>query len=278
MVMTILLLGYTLAATPASGQQDAKRNAEKPASQLGAEPKASDVTATKPGEFYDQKLDLHFHYPVEMHILDPCAEMELGHQNLYGVSGENDPEHQEAKRCTRFLLDADLPEDKAPKRAANLGEVWIDDSKEYKESRKPVSIFAKILLVEIVRECLPKELQKNENDALGSIAMTFVSGPGMEPMGKPLWYEVGKQKIHMNSAGGRPIVSGQLAPAPILIMSMTTQWHGHLLAWVFTSNDLEIFNATTKSLAQFGDGPWGPMFAANIGPKGSGTPMTILPK
>jgi hypothetical protein len=134
------------------------------------------------------------------------------------------------------------------------------------------------LLIEIVRDCLPKKLQKNENDALGSIAMSFLSVPGIERMPKPLWYEVGKQKVHMNSGAGRPIVNGQLAPAPIIIMSMTTQWRAHLLAWVFTSNDTDIFNEITKSLVQFGDGAWGPMFAANIGPKGSGTPMTILPK
>jgi hypothetical protein len=244
----------------------------------GAGLKASGVDAPKPGEFYDKELDLHFNYPVEMQSLDAGAEMESGHQNIYGVSGENDPEHQKAKHCARFLLDAKLPQDKAPQRPANLDGVWVDNSKEYKESRKPEPIFAQILVIEFVRDCLPKKLQKNENDALGSIALGFVSIPGIERMPKPLWYEVGKQKIHMNSGAGRPIVDGQLAPTPIFIMSMATQWRGHLLAWVFTSNDTEIFNEMTKSLAQFGDGAWGPMFAANIGPKGSGTPMNVLPK
>lgn len=59
---------------------------------------------------------------------------------------------------------------------------------------------------------------------------------------------------------------------------MATQWRGHLLDWVFTSNDTEIFNEMIKSMVRFGDGPWSPIFAPNIGPKGVGTPMTILPK
>jgi hypothetical protein len=274
----ILLIGCISVATAANDQQEAKPNAEKSASQAAAGAKASDVPVEKPGEFYDKGLDLHFNYPVEMHVLDATADMESGHQSVYGVSGENDPEHQKAKRCVRPLIDAELPEDKAPQRAANLDGVWVDDSKEYKESRKPVPIFAKMLFLEILRDCLPKKLQKNENDALRSIALGFVTEPGMEVMPKPLWYEIGKQKIHMNSGAGRPTIDRQLSPAPIFIMAMATQWRGHLLAWVFTSNDTEVFNEMTKSVVQFGDGAWGPMFAANIGPKGSGTPMTILPK
>jgi hypothetical protein len=276
MRMMILLIGCMLDATPAGSQQEVKPNTGIPASQPGAGP--NDVTAPMPGMFYDKELDLHFNYPVEMQALDASAEMESGHQNIYGVSGENDPEHAQAKRCLRPLLDADLPQAKAPQRSADLGGIWVDDTKEYKESRKPEPIFAKILLVEMVRDCLPKKLQKNENDALGTIALSLVSEPGIQRMPKPIWYEVGKQKIHMNSGVGRPIVNGQLASAPIVVMSMSTQWRGHLLAWAFTSNDTEIFNEITKSLVQFGNNGWGPMFAANLGPQGQGTPMTILPK
>jgi hypothetical protein len=274
---TIFLLSCMLVAMPARSQQGAKPNTESP-SKPEAGRKASDEEMARPGEFYDKVLDLHFNYPVEMHVLDFGADMESGHQNIYGVSGESDPEHQEARRCVRPLLDVELPEEKAPQRAADFGNVWIDDTKEYKESRKPEPIFAKILVIEFLRECLPKKVQKNENDALRSVALSFVSESGIQLIPKPLWYEVGKQKIHMNCGLGRPIIDGELAPAPIIVMSMTTQWRGHILAWVFTSNDIEIFNQMTKSLVQFGDGTWGPMFAANMGPNGSGTPLNILPK
>jgi hypothetical protein len=242
-----------ITATPSSGQQGAKANTDKPAPQTGAGRKARAVTPPKPGEFYER-----------------------GHQNISGASGANDPEHSEG--CDRPLLDAELPPDKAPQRTANLDGVWADDSKEYKESRKPEPISAHILMMEVVRDCLAQELQKNENDALGSIALSLVSKPGIKRMPTPMWYEISKQKIHMNSGAGRPIVNGRLASAPIIIMSMATQWRGHLLAWVFSSNDTEVFNGITKSLVQFGDGPWGPMLASNVGPRGSGAPMTITPK
>ena len=271
---TILMLLVCGLVTSASGQQGAKPEARASAPKTAARRKAKPVIAAKPGEFNDQELDLHFHYPIEMRALDASAERKRGHQDVSGVSGANDAEQVEAKRCERPLLEAELPEDRGPQRVANLDGVWTDESKEYKESRKPEPVSAKILMIEIVRVCLPAELQKNENDALGSIAMSFVSQPGIKRMLEPLWYELGNQKIHVNSGAGRPIVNGNLASAPVLIMSMTTQWRGHLLAWVFTSNDIQIFNEITKSLVQFGDGEWGQMFAANVGPKGSGTRLT----
>jgi hypothetical protein len=278
LLMPMLLCFCFMPPIRGNGQHSYELSSNSAASRPGTVTKASDVSTGRPGQFYDQALDLHFNYPIEMQTLDAAAQMERGHQNVYGVSGDNDPEHLEAKRCARPLLLAELPSEKAPQRTANMEGVWVDDSKEYKESRKPVPIFAQILFVEIVRDCLPKKLRKNDNDALGNVAMSFVSLPGIQRMPKPLWYEVGKQKIHMNSAVGRPIINGQLASAPIIVMSMTTQWRGHLLAWVFTANDTEIFNEITKSLVQFGDGGWGPMFGANLGVPGSAKPITILPK
>jgi hypothetical protein len=134
------------------------------------------------------------------------------------------------------------------------------------------------MMVELARDCVPEKLRKKENDLLGSMALSAISIPGVQRMPNPIWYEIGKQKIHMNSGAGRPIINGQLASAPIIVMAMSTQWRGHLLGWMFVSNDTEILNEMTKSLVQFGDGAWGPMFAANLGPRDSGTPLTILPK
>jgi hypothetical protein len=247
-----------------------------PATQVA--PKPNDVSLAKPGMFYDKELDLHFNYPVEMRALDAATDMEIGHRNIFGVSGENDPEHQEAKRCMRVLLDADLESEKAPQRNADIGNLWVDDLKESKESRRPAPIYAKLLMVELAGDCVPEKLRKKENDVLGSMALSAVSIPGVQRMPNPIWYEIGKQKIHMNSGIGRPVVNGQLASAPIIVMAMSTQWRGHLLGWMFVSNDTQTFNEITKSLVQFGDGGWGPMFVANIGPPGSGTPLTILPK
>ncbi|MGZ4838670.1 MAG: hypothetical protein ACXVZR_08980 [Terriglobales bacterium] len=128
------------------------------------------------------------------------------------MPGDADPEHQ-AKRCIKILLDADLPAENAPQRNADIGDLWVDDSKAYKESRKPEPVSAKIVIVELVRDCVPKNLRKKEDDVLGNMALSAVALPGIGRMPNPIWYESGRQKIHMNSGVGRPIVNGKLASA-----------------------------------------------------------------
>jgi hypothetical protein len=177
----------------------------------------------------------------------------------------------------RNLLLVELPEDKAPKRAASLEGVLLEDANVAKPPPEPIT--AMIEMAEMRPDCLPEELRKKEDDVLASIALSAVSAPGIERMPKPLWYEIGKQKIHMNSGAGVSVGKVEQRRGPIFIMSMATQWRGHLLAWMFMSNDTETFNEITKSLVKFGDGPWGEMFPPNIGtPKGKSTPITILPK
>jgi hypothetical protein len=268
------LLVCLLSVTPLSGQQDAKPN-----SPTLHDAHANASLESKPGEFTDKETDLQFNYPVEMSRLDTLANMESGHESWYGVSGENDPEHQKAKNCFRSLLDVELPENYAPDRLASLDGVWVDDTKEYKESAKPESIIGRILLIEIVRSCLPKKLQNHDDDALREVAMELTSAPGIEPVSDPFWLEVAEQKMHVNSGCGRLIVNGQLAPSPVVLLSMSTTWHGHLLLWVFTSNDRQTFDEMTKSLVKFGNGSWATMFTPNLGAKGTGfTSLKILPK
>lgn len=276
---------YPSAALPTSavavgGEENAKlSNRESTQPQTSTAPPVPQLASeSNSGKFYDKEMDLHFNYPIEMKLLDAASDMEIGHHNIFGMSGDTDPEHQQAERCMKILLDVCLAADKAPQRNADIKDLWVDDSKQYKESRKAQPIYAKILMVELSPDCVPKKFRKKEDDVLASMALSPVSLPGIGRMPKPIWYEIGKQKIHMNSGVGRPIVNGEVAPAPLIIMSMATQWRGHLLDWVFTSNDTEIFNEMTKSVVRFGDGPWSPMFAPNIGPNGSRTPMTILPK
>jgi hypothetical protein len=267
------ILFQVCAAAPSHGQQSGNSSPES-----GSQPKSERASAPAPGEFYDKELNLHFNYPVEMDLVDWTAAMESGHLAIYGASGTGDPEHEQAKKCVRPLLSAELPEEKAPKGVPDLSDVWVEDPKERTASPQDKAISASIYIVEIQRSCIPKDARKNEDAVLSGIALGFVSAPGLQKMPAPWWYELGKQKIHMNSGAGRILLPGGRTTSPIFMMCMATSWQGHLLAWIFTSNDTKTFNEITKSMVRFGDNAWSPMFAPNVGPKGSGTPVNVLPK
>ena len=253
--------------------QEAKPNTPAPAAASPAQ-----VSTAEPGRFYDKDLDIHFNYPVEMEVRDAAADMAYSHIALDGKPGDSSLSIQQDDHCFRSLLNVNLPAEKAPKRMADIQNIWID-SEENKSSRVAEPIMAKIEVVEFARDCLPKDIKKKDDEALRVIARSYVSISGLKHP-DPWWFEVAGQKMHMDSGVGRPIVNGKLANAPIIDMAMSMAWKGHLLTWIFMSNDVEIFNGMTKSIVQFGNGPWGTMFPTNFGPKGSGsgTPVTVLPK
>lgn len=176
-------------AVPASDQQNVNSsNGQNTGSPPSATPEAHELTSqSDSGRFYDKELDVHFNYAVEMKLLDGTSDMEIGHRNIFSMPGDTDPEHQEAKRCMKILLDAYLPAAKAPKRAADIQGLWMDGSKEYRESRKPEAIYAKILMLEFLPDCIPKKFKKKEDNVLRSMALSPVSMPGIGRMPKPIW-------------------------------------------------------------------------------------------
>jgi hypothetical protein len=74
--------------------------------------------------------------------------------------------------------------------------------------------------------------------------------------------------LHLGLAAGRPTENGKLSPNALVMMGMSAKWHGHFLAWMFLSNDLDTFNKITKSQIQFGKNTPAPMFKADVTPHG----------
>jgi len=145
----------------------------------------------------------------------------------------------------RILLDMELPKENAPQCDADIGNLWVDHSKEYKESRKVEPIFVKNAHCGASTGMRTKKAQKEAEGYSGE--------PGAE------------RRFH---ARDRVHTKAHLASAP--------RYRDHLLEWVITSNDTQIFNVLT-TVVRFGNGSWGRMFAPKLGPKGSGTPVNMLP-
>jgi hypothetical protein len=257
--MKPLLLVLALLATiqSASGQQPVPKETES----------APPASFSQPGIFYDNTLDLHFYYPLEMPRTDMPSAAEHPSPEGLGQSAPGDRQRDEAAACLRIMLRADLPADKAGTRPATLdGTVRVP-------SPGNEGIRATIQLFEVDMNCVCKALRKKRDAAMREIAGTITHVREMEKMGPPLWYGLGTQKVHMSAAVGRLNPGEQ----PVLMMAMVTDYKHHVLMWIVHSNDAETFNSLTKSRVQFGGQPAFPLFAADVGPNGF-TGVNILPK
>ncbi|HEY3988279.1 MAG TPA: hypothetical protein VGM02_03205 [Acidobacteriaceae bacterium] len=227
------------------------------------------ITPPAPGIFYKSDLRLHFYYPVEMVPSDLVTATVLDSTAGIGKSQPGDSERDGSEACLRTMLRADLPADKADTRMATLGAIENTPSPEQER------IAGTIWLFDVDMDCVCAAMRKKRDAAMRDISATITQAQGMTRMGPPLWYDLGKQKIHMSAAVGRHNPSER----PVLVMDMVTDYHGHVLMWIVQSNDAETFNTLTKSTVQFDKAPALPLFPADVGPQGfGGVPMKILPR
>jgi hypothetical protein len=227
------------------------------------------ITSPAPGIFYQRDLDLHFYYPEEMVASDLTKISDADRTAGIGKSLPGDSERDGSKACLRTMLRADLPADKAGTRMATLGAIENTPSPEQER------VTGTIWLFDVDMNCVCAAMRKKRDAAMRDISATITQAQGMTRMGPPLWYDLGKQKIHMSAAVGRHNPNER----PVLMMDMVTDYHGRVLMWIVQSNDAETFNAFTKSTVQFDKAPAVPLFPANVGPQGfGGVPTKILPR
>jgi hypothetical protein len=224
-------------------------------------------TAT-PGIFYAKDLDLHFYYPEEMIAADLPKQSNAEEMAGIGKSQPGDTARDGSEACLRTMLRAELPAGKAGTRLATLGAIENVPSVEQER------VTATIWLFEVDMDCVCAAMRKKRDAAMRDISATITQAQGMTRMGPPLWYDLGKQKVHMSFAAGRHNPNER----PVLIMDMVTDYKQHVLMWIVQSNDAETFNFLTKSAVQFEGASPLPLFPANVGPQGfGGIPMKILP-
>jgi hypothetical protein len=194
------------------------------------------ITSPAPGIFYQRDLDLHFYYPEEMVASDPTKISDADRTAGIGKSKPGDSERDGSKACLRTMLRADLPADKAVTRMATLGAIENTPSPEQER------VTGTIWLFDVDMNCVCAAMRKKRDAAMRDISATITQAQGMTRMGPPLWYDLGKQKIHMSATIGRHNPNER----PVLMMDMVTEYHGHVLMWIVQSNDAETFNALTN--------------------------------
>jgi hypothetical protein len=170
-----------------------------------------------------------------------------GHVAVFGSMQNQAKEHELAGRCMKPILLAELP-DGAPQ-----------------DDQPSGAGAATLLLFEFIpsKECKAGFKYKDDERVAGGIAQTAIHLPGATPLSQPLWFDFGKQKLHITfSAYGLQNTSPDQPHALIAMAAM--RYRGHILGWMMSAGHLNTFNDLTKTSIELDDGKIYPLVPFNL--------------
>lgn len=191
------------------------------------------------GVFHEPAIGLTMYYPVELVVRDAQKAIDEGHVAVFGSLQNEAKEHELAKRCMKPLLLAELPEGSGD--AATLLFFEFVTSKECKKGFK----------------------YKDDEAVAGGIAQIAIQLPGATPLSPPLWFDFGKQKLHITFAAFG--LQNTSPDKPHSLMAMAgMRYHGHILGWMMSASYLNTFNDLTKTSIELDDGKTYPLVPFNL--------------
>lgn len=214
---------------------------------LAACSRPSGAQTTQTGVFHETATGLTMYFPVELVVRDAQKAIDEGHIAVFGSMQNEAKEHELAGRCMKPLLLAELPESSS-------------------RVNEPVGAnAATLLLFEFIasKECKAGFKYKDDEMVAGAIAQTAIQLPGATPLSQPLWFDVGKQKLHAAFAafGLKSTPPGQ---PPALVVMAAMRYHKHILGWLMSASQLNTFNDLTKTSIELDDGKAYPLVPFNL--------------
>jgi hypothetical protein len=186
-------------------------------------------------------------FPVELVLRDPQQAMDEGHVAVFGSLRVQAKEHELGSRCLKPILFGELP-DGPPEQDVPSG-----------------AGAATLLLFEFnaSKECKAGFKHKDDESVAGGVAQTATQLPGATPLSQPLWFDFGKQKLHIAfSAMGLQNTAPDQPHALIAMAAM--RYHGHILGWAMAASYLNTFNDLTKTSIELDDGHIYPLVPFNL--------------
>jgi hypothetical protein len=199
--------------------------------------RAVGAQTAQPGVFHETATGLTMRYPVELVVRDAQKAIDEGHLAVFGSMQNAAKEHELASRCLKPILLAELtdglPQGKAPSGASA----------------------ATLLLFEFIasQECKAGFKYKDDESVAGGLAQVVLQLPGAIALSRPLWFDFGKQQLHIAfSAFGLQNTSPDQPHG--LIATAAMRYHEHILGWLMYASQLITFNGLTKTSIQLDDG------------------------
>jgi len=186
-------------------------------------------------------------YPVELVVRDAQKAVDEGHVAVFGSMQNEAKEHELARRCMKPILLAEL----------------ANESPQGNEASGASA--ASLLLFEFIasKECKAGFKYKDDERVAGGVAQAAIQLPGATALSPPLWFDFGKQKLHIAfSAFGLRNTSPDQPHA--LIATAAMRYHGHILGWLMSAGKLNTFNDLTKTSIELDDGKIYPLVPFNL--------------
>jgi hypothetical protein len=237
--------------------------------QAAAEPKQQAITAA-PRIFHSDLLDLTFTYPASL-VAGRLPSLEEQH----AATARNQPadeseDYKRADQCTDTALHARRQDEPATPGGdiAAHGTVYGDQRGVVLGTEHAVT--AHIVIGRVGVECVPAQYREHPEDVAAAMTVAYLQGEDLVESDAPIWYEVGKTRIHFAEAEGRWRPNGPDTKAGgnaehRWVASFAFVSNGNVVSIVFESNDRPFLNEMLHGEIAIGKQPPASLFPASIG-------------
>lgn len=170
-------------------------------------------------DYVDSGSGIVTRFPASLQQRNPTQVILLGHLRNYGSIENKSDEHERAAHCMKPMMVADLPSTSGGNNDPAHG----------------VRLMA--FKFSLLPECTAG-FKFQEPDAIaGGVAQSESQIPGSRPIGPPLWFDWGKDKLHLYV-----VAVGPDNNTPALIATATLLWKGQIFGWTLTADSPNTFN------------------------------------
>ena len=215
-------------------------------------------------------LDLTFTYPASMEAGRLPSLEEQHAATARNQAADESEDYKRADQCTDTALHARRQDEPAtPGGDFRVhGTDYGDQGGAVLEAEHAVT--ARIVIARLGVECIPAQYRNDPEDVAASIAMAYVQGPGLQQTDPPIWYEIGKTRIHFAASDSRSTPDGPDTKTGEnaehrWVAGVAFVFNANVVSIVFESNDLPFLNEMLQGEITIGNQPAAPLFPSYIG-------------
>jgi hypothetical protein len=264
---TKILLATVLASSTIAMGQSASSSTNSPI----LEPSAAKPS---PSVFQSELLGFTLSYPASL-VATKLPSPDQQHAEIAKLQPSDEkPELRKVDQCTDKALLAQRKDD-PDKAGVN---VTIYGDKRGTVLDVAPTVHATLLIARVGVECMPAEYRQQLDGVTSAMAEESAQGDDLRPIDQPIWYKIGKTRIHFAAAesvrpetqpGTKANSQRGNAQQRRWVASMAFVQNGNLVSIYAESNNLPFLNEILHGTVKFGDEPAAPLFSADLG---TGTP------